>query len=134
MPRAIDIYEGSITEVLRLAENGSDPSEAYDTVAANAGITAGRLMNLTLTWCGLARIATPEQHAVAYRDAYLIAWIGACNAKAVQRSLSEHETVLGEAHDAVAAIRGHLDYLRGKGLGPETDVLVRVRDIGQDLI
>ncbi len=69
----------------------------------------------------------------AWRDAYLIAWIGASNPKAVQRALDTHSTNLGESYPAVRAIRGHLAFLQGTSLGPDSGELDEVRLNGQRL-
>lgn len=66
-----------------------------------------------------------------WRDAYLIAWIGASNPRAVQRTLDTHTATYGPEHVAVRAIRGHLDYLEGNGLGPEMDALREVKERGE---
>ena len=62
----------------------------------------------------------------AWSDAYYIAWVGASNPKGVQRTLTEHTASLGETHPAVRAIAGHLAFLAGTSLGPDSDVLEQV--------
>lgn len=54
--------------------------------------------------------ATADQ---AWRDAWQIAWVGACNPLAVTRTLDHHREILGETHPAVVAISGHLAFLHG---------------------
>lgn len=68
-----------------------------------------------------------RQHDV-WNDAYLIAWIGACNKFAVSQILKRHEAMYGADHQAVRAIRGHLEFLEGISLGPEMDDLRAVKD------
>lgn len=63
-----------------------------------------------------------------WKDAYLIAWIGACNKLAVSLILKRHEATYGADHQAVRAIRGHLEYLEGDSLGPEMEDLRAVKD------
>lgn len=63
-----------------------------------------------------------------WRDAYNIAWIGASNPRGVERTLAQHTETYGPDHVAVRAIRGHLEFLKGNGLGPESDDLTTVRD------
>jgi hypothetical protein len=62
-----------------------------------------------------------------WRDAYLIAWIGACNPNSVAKALAAHERDHGADHPAVRAIRGHLEFLRGNSLGPSDEDLEAVR-------
>ncbi len=62
----------------------------------------------------------------AWTDAYRIAWVGASNPRGVSRTLDEHSARFGVDHPAVRAIRGHLDFLRGHGLGPDLD---KLRDV-----
>lgn len=66
-------------------------------------------------------VAAAEEQA--YHDAYLIAWIGSPNRNVVERRLERAESQLGPDHVAVRAMRGHLAFLRGEGLGPDDDVL-----------
>jgi len=72
---------------------------------------------------------TPAADA-AYRAAYHIAWVGASNQKGVERSIAEHTATVGADHVAVRAMVGHLEFLRGNGLGPEMEELSEVRENG----
>ena len=66
-------------------------------------------------------------HQDPWEDAYGIAYIGASNPKGVENTLNHWKSQgLDESHPAVRAIQGHLDYLNGKGLGPEFDDLEEV--------
>ena len=70
----------------------------------------------------------------AWRDGYLIAWVGASNPRGVSFRLATHESELGPDHVAVRAIRGHLAFLQGEALGPDMDDLTAVRDFGRDVL
>lgn len=59
----------------------------------------------------------------AWRDAYHIAWVGACNPNGVQLTYVKHVERLGSDHPAVRAIRDHLGYLNGESLGPSFEDL-----------
>jgi hypothetical protein len=63
-----------------------------------------------------------------WKDAYLIAWIGACNQLAVKLILQRHAATYGADHQAVRAIRGHLEFLEGNSLGPEMEDLRAVKE------
>jgi hypothetical protein len=55
-----------------------------------------------------------------WRDAYNIAWIGASNPRGVRHSITQiFEAGFDDDHAAVRAIKGHLDFLEGRSLGPE---------------
>jgi hypothetical protein len=57
----------------------------------------------------------------AWRNAYYIAWVGACNQVAVQSAYSTHAPHLGEDHPAVRAIKGQLEFLQGTSPGPSAE-------------
>lgn len=65
----------------------------------------------------------------AWSDAYYIADVGASNPKGVQYTLDKMitERHIPLDHPALRAIGGHLDYLQGRGLGPELDDLREVQ-------
>jgi hypothetical protein len=82
-----------------------------------------------------ATIATTSATDVAHddaqlwHDAYGIAWIGACNPLGVQHTLDQHYAQgFNEEHPAIRAIEGHLDFLKGRSLGPELADLGAVLD------
>lgn len=62
----------------------------------------------------------------AWQDAYHIACVGASNPAAVRRAIARREAVLGARHPAIEAMRGHLAFLEGTGLGPEAALLEQV--------
>jgi hypothetical protein len=63
----------------------------------------------------------------AWSDAYHISYIGASNPTGVRRTWSLRAARLGDDHHAVRAIKGHLDFLEGRGIGPEFDDLDAVK-------
>ena len=70
-----------------------------------------------------------------WRDAYYIAYIGASNPRGVRHSLTQIvEAGFDDNHAAVRAIKGHLDFLEGRSLGPEIAdldaVLANARRLG----
>jgi hypothetical protein len=72
----------------------------------------------------------------AWKDAYEINWVGACNPVAVASVLARHSSALmREMHDtagvrqhhALRAIAGQLAYLYGLSLGPSEETLDAVK-------
>lgn len=72
----------------------------------------------------------------AWKDAYYIAWVGACNPLAVAGTLTRNTSALmGELHDtnairhhpALIAIAGQLGYLYDVSFGPSEDILDAVK-------
>jgi hypothetical protein len=80
-------------------------------------------------------IYRPEAEAenAAWRDAYYIAWIGACNPRAVGATYVKHSNTLGRQHPAVRAIGDHHDFLKGESLGPSLADLESVKMNAQRL-
>lgn len=64
-----------------------------------------------------------------WRDAYLIAVVGASNVKGVERTLESYRALGYGNRVPVRAIRSHLEYLQGKGLGPLMDDYRAVLDM-----
>jgi hypothetical protein len=67
----------------------------------------------------------------AWVAAFRIAWIGASNPRGVQHSIDEHTATMGADHITVRLMKGHLDYLQGNGLGPDTGDLAAVLAFGK---
>lgn len=69
-----------------------------------------------------------------FENAYYIAWAGASNPSGV--ALALHEAITEAKRDgacprqdaAVTAIAGHLEYLLGRGLGPDVRVFDTLRE------
>lgn len=74
-------------------------------------------------------VAVAEEKA--YHDAYLIAWVGASNPKAVERRIERVERQLGPDHVTVRAMRGHLAFLHGTSIGPDDTDLSAIRDYAE---
>lgn len=77
-----------------------------------------------------------QAEAQAWREAYYIAVVGASNPVSVAGTLGRLSAAMlrhigthgVETHPALRAIAGHLAYLYGYGLGPDSDVLDQVED------
>lgn len=61
-----------------------------------------------------------------WEDAWHIAWVGGSNITGITHTYNKWSNLYGANHPAVLAIKGHLDFLHGRGLGPEFDVLDQV--------
>jgi hypothetical protein len=78
-------------------------------------------------------MTTEHDDDQVWRDAYSIAWVGACNARAVARTLTHYRDTYGANHPAVRAIAGHLAFLDHESLGPEFADLDAVVENGRRL-
>lgn len=66
-----------------------------------------------------------------WEDAWHIAWIGASNPRAVGHTLDKWVNLYGHDNDAVKAIQGHYDFMHGRGLGPDSDILDKLVSWGK---
>jgi hypothetical protein len=81
----------------------------------------------------IAELSAEDQ---AWKDAYLMNWVGASNPVAVARKLADHTSALMRelhdtravcAHPALRAMVGQLAFLMGESLGPADTTLDAVK-------
>lgn len=95
------------------------------SIAHGRGATISRLHTIV----GGYPVLLPEDSEKLVRDAYGIAWIGACNVRAVASTIEEWlRQGVPASNVFIRCMMAHVDYLNGKGLGPEFSDLDTLRD------